>query len=575
MIEFIFNQIPYFNSLKIQIQNYIINHFIMENFVYFYVVIVFTTLFITMVFIFFLFFYSYTNRTLTFNKQKIFEFFIYISYFLFFYTVVTIVFLLESETKKFSIFFFNEQFSFFFFVLDEFSFFFIFMLNFVLFCTFLSFHTNKLEEYSIQNEENMFSKKNHISYLFFSFMIFSLQLILFIFFTNQNIFVFFISFESSVLPIFFIIGFFGKRSYKFKAMSYLLYFTVFSAIPFFFVLLLIYIKTGVCFYPHVKFLLNNTSIFSKAETIFYFFFFFIPFGVKFSFFPFHTWLPEAHVEASTEGSMLLSGIMLKLGFFGIVKYCFGFFPQVMFAVAPIIVSCSLIGAFITALTTYRQLDVKKIIAYSSIVHMNIAVLGYFSMSSLAVHASLFMNFSHAVTSVGLFYAIGILQDKIKTRNLLEVCGLWDVMPFWSFCFFILLLSNAGMPGTIGFVGEAGLIWGMYSHFPFIATLTLAPAGIMGFRNFLLFTQLCQGIPHPYLRSNFFKKDTDSKSIEIFKSWDINQYMEGKVLYFLTISCVIFGVKPSNLLYLLEKTSAFFQLLYIPIILFINLTFYET
>jgi NADH:ubiquinone oxidoreductase subunit 4 (subunit M) len=261
-----------------------------------------------------------------------------------------------------------------------------------------------------------------INKIFFLFFIFSLQLILHILFITDNIIYFFIAFEASVLPVFGIIGFFGKRSLKFKAMTYLLYFTLASAVPLICVISYIYVNSGTFYYSGIKFFFFNSQ-FSDFTYKLLFIGFFIPFAVKLAMFPFHTWLPEAHVEASTEGSMILSGIMLKLGFFGIVRFCLSFFPSITMSVAPFILGFCFIGAISTSFSMYKQLDIKKIIAYSSVVHMNIAIFGYFCGSHTGIEGALLFSFSHGVSSAGLFCAVGFLHDKLKTRNLMEISGL--------------------------------------------------------------------------------------------------------------------------------------------------------
>ena len=222
-------------------------------------------------------------------------------------------------------------------------------------------------------------------------------------------------------------GFFGKRSLKYKAMYYLLYFTIFSAIPLLFIIGIVYFNAGTVYYPDIKFYFINSG-FDVSTNKLFFIGFFIPFAVKLALFPFHTWLPEAHVEASTEGSMLLSGIMLKLGFFGVVRFCLSFFPETTLEIAPLIIAATTVGAITTSFSMYKQLDIKKIIAYSSVVHMNIANVGFFCGSQTGIQGSLLFSFSHGVSSAGLFCCVGFLHDKLKTRNLMEVSGLCSYMP---------------------------------------------------------------------------------------------------------------------------------------------------
>lgn len=468
-----------------------------------------------------------------------------IQYILIFFSVLLFSIFYKTKQHYFSSTLINDSHKIFFFTINELSLFFILMLYFVIILTMLTYKYTIMDEVNcyIKNNKRIFNDIKNQTY--FNFMMIILQFQLFMFFTTENIFIFFIAFETSIIPIFFITGFYGKRAQKFRAMSYLLYFTLVSAIPFIFILLYFYITTGCLFYPEFE-LLVKTKVFSNKEITIAFLSFFIPFGVKFAFFPFHTWLPEAHVESSTEGSMLLSGILLKLGFYGIIKYCLLLFVESLFGLSPFLLTFAFIGAFTTSLSTYKQVDIKKIIAYSSVVHMNISLFGYFTISSLAIEAALFLTFSHALISAGLFCLIGILQDRTRTRNIFELSGLSNIMPIWSNNFLILLLANSGFPGTCGFIGEACLIWGCFMYFPYSAFLLFFPMTIMSFRNFLLYTQLCWGTAPA-----FFEKIKVSNNIYIFRFWDITINKEGLVPSILCILILVFGVWPNILLFWIE------------------------
>ena len=394
--------------------------------------------------------------------------------------------------------------------LTELSYFFLLMTHAVLLLTALAFRATPLEqrEYASDLLGEPASdlsggagvagslRARRFAVLLFSVILLLLQLLLQVFFTTTNVFVLCSTFEAAALPVFFLMGFFGKRSRKFKAMNYLLYFTLLSAAPLLLLLLWLYVKTGSASLPELT-LLCRSGAFGRTTEILGFCALLLPFGVKFALFPLHSWLPEAHVEAPTEGSMLLSGLLLKLGFYGLVRFCFGLFPGAAPAVAPVLLTAALVGSCATALAAFRQIDVKKIIAYWSVLHMNGCLFGYFALSAVAAQAALFLNLAHALISAGLFCAIGVLQDRLKTRSLLEISGLWTVMPRWTAAFGLLLLANAGLPGTAGFLAEAGLIWGLFGALPLTGLLLLVPLSVGALRNFLLFTQLCWGVAHRY------------------------------------------------------------------------------
>jgi len=248
--------------------------------------------------------------------------------------------------------------------------------------------------------------------------------------------------------------------------------------------------------------------------------------------------------------MLLSGILLKLGFYGVVKYCLGLFGGALFGVGPILLTLALVGAFATALSTYRQLDLKKIIAYSSVVHMNLSLFGYLTLSAVALQAALFLNLSHALISAGLFNAVGLLQERSRSRNLLELAGLGTVLPLWSQCTLLLLLANAGLPGTAGFIGEAPLVWGCYIHYPYAATLLLLPLSLMGVRSFLLYAQLCWGVAHGHSSPTPLRGGGT-----LLRSWDLSLGRgEGVALALCSGGALLLGVWPQPLLGLLDYAA---------------------
>lgn len=443
---------------------------------------------------------------------------------------------------------------------NDLGFFFALMAQLVLVLTELNFRCSPLEERSREEPETAAlesPRRRHRAQrsLLFGLCLGLLQLLLLLFFYTDNLLVFFGAFESSVLPIFLLMGYFGKRSQKFRAMAYLLFFTLLSAVPLLLLLLELYQRSGSVDYGQLLFLQQSGRLLTEGELPWAFLAFFLPFGVKMAAFPLHGWLPEAHVEASTEGSMLLSGVLLKVGLYGLLRCCLELCGGATLGLAPYLLTAAVVGALVTSLSAYRQLDLKKIIAYSSVVHMNLSLVGCFCLSSTALEATLFLNFGHAVVSAGLFAAVGVLQDRSRTRNLLELSGLDRAMPLWSGALLLLLLANAGMPGTVGFVGEAGLLWGCFQHFLSVGFLALPAVGLMGLRNLLLYAQICWGVTPAFLNPLRLPPVAPASAAEtllLLRHWDVVPLRDGMVLLMLAALSLLLGFWPQPLLGLLEE-----------------------
>jgi proton-translocating NADH-quinone oxidoreductase chain M len=201
--------------------------------------------------------------------------------------------------------------------------------------------------------------------------------------------------------------------------------------------------------------------FSINEQIFLWFAFFFSFASKIPMYPFHIWLPEAHVEAPTVGSVLLAGILLKLGVYGFLRFSIVLFPDASLFFSPLIYLLSVIGVIYASMTALRQTDFKRIIAYSSVAHMNLVTLGIFSFNIVGLEGSIIQSISHGFVAGGLFLLIGILYDRYHTRYVYYYGGLVHFMPLYSIMFLIFTLANIALPGTSSFVGEFLLLVGIY------------------------------------------------------------------------------------------------------------------
>jgi proton-translocating NADH-quinone oxidoreductase chain M len=179
-------------------------------------------------------------------------------------------------------------------------------------------------------------------------------------------------------------------------------------------------------------------------------------------FPFHIWLPEAHVEAPTTGSIILASLLLKLGGYGFLRYLLPIFPQASLYYLPFIYTLTIMGIIYASFTTIRQIDLKRIIAYSSVAHMNLGVLGIFSFNVQGISGSIILMLGHGVVSGALFLMIGILYNRYHSRLIYYFGGLTILMPIFSFFFLVFNLSNLGMPGTSNFIGEALILFGIFN-----------------------------------------------------------------------------------------------------------------
>ena len=302
---------------------------------------------------------------------------------------------------------------------------------------------------------------------FYLICIFLIEYFLLNAFSTYDIFFFFIYFEASVIPMFLIIVFWGSRSRKIKASFYLVMYATISS--FFFIISIVVILSNIGSLNLI--ILRNFDFDFNLQLILWIFLF-IVFAVKIPIFPFHIWLPEAHVEASTVGSVILASLILKLGSYGVIRVIIPLFPSSCKFFSPLVNSLCFLGILYGSFISIRQIDIKKIIAYSSVVHMNFLIIGLFSFNSISYIGSIFMMLAHGITSSALFFLAGILYDRFKSRIVFYYSGLVFIMPIFSFFFFFFFFSNLGFPGTSNFIGELLILFGIlnYSFFLFILSI---------------------------------------------------------------------------------------------------------
>lgn len=274
---------------------------------------------------------------------------------------------------------------------------------------------------------------------------------------------FYAFFEGILIPMFLLIGIWGSRSRRIRAAFYLFYYTLVGSIFMLLGILYMYSELGTT----SAYSLHSHN-FSFAEQCVLWPLIYIAFAVKVPVVPFHIWLPEAHVEAPTPGSVILAGILLKLGGYGMLRFLIPVLPDATEYYLPLVLAISAISVVYSSLTTLRQIDMKKIIAYSSVAHMNLGVLGLFSLNVQGIEGSLFLMVGHGIVSSTLFLLVGTLYDRYNTRLIRYYGGLTQVMPAFSAFFLFFSLANMGLPGTSNFVGEILIFLGLIKRSPLSA-----------------------------------------------------------------------------------------------------------
>lgn len=273
-------------------------------------------------------------------------------------------------------------------------------------------------------------------------------------FASLDAVLFYVFWEAMLIPMFIIIGMWGGPNRVYAAVKFFLY-TFFGSVLMLIALLYLYFQSGGSF----SILDYHKMPIPMTAQILVFVAFFVAFAVKVPMFPVHTWLPDAHVEAPTGGSVILAAIMLKVGAYGFVRFSMPIVPDASHYLAGVMIALSLIAVVYIGLVALTQTDMKKLVAYSSISHMGFVTLGFFIFNAYGMEGALVQMISHGFVSGALFLCIGVLYDRMHTRNIADYGGVANKMPVFAAFFILFAMANVGLPGTSGFVGEFMVIMG--------------------------------------------------------------------------------------------------------------------
>ena len=301
----------------------------------------------------------------------------------------------------------------------------------------------------------------HKSVKNFSFFVLALETAMLGVFVSVDLFLFYVFWDAMLIPMYFLIGIWGYDRRVYAAVKFILYTMAGSVLMLIAIIGLAYAHAAVNGVPSFN-LMDLYSLQLARSTEFWMFLAFaLAFAIKVPLFPFHTWLPDAHVEAPTAGSIILAGVMLKMGTYGLLRFAFPLFPEAALYFAPWLALLAVIGIIYGALVAMVQPDMKKLVAYSSVSHLGFVVLGLAAMNIQGVQGSVYQMLNHGVSTGGLFMIVGMLSDRRHTRLISEFGGLKSVMPRLVACFLIITLASIALPMTNGFIGEFLIMIGAF------------------------------------------------------------------------------------------------------------------
>ena len=284
-------------------------------------------------------------------------------------------------------------------------------------------------------------------------------------FASLDMLMFYLFFEAVLIPMFIIIGVWGGPRRVYAAFKFFLY-TLLGSVLMLVCMLAMYLDAGTTDIPAL-----SGHNFAVGMQTWLFLGFFASFAVKVPMWPVHTWLPDAHVEAPTAGSMILAGVLLKMGGYGFLRFSLPMFPDASEFFAPMVFALSIVAVIYTSLVALAQSDMKKLIAYSSVAHMGFVTIGIFTFTEQGIAGAMFQMISHGLVSAALFFCVGVVYDRLHTREISAYGGVTTIMPRFAVYFMLMMLASVGLPGTSGFVGEMLVLVGAWKASTWVAFFT--------------------------------------------------------------------------------------------------------
>jgi len=372
---------------------------------------------------------------------------------------------------------------------------------------------------------------------FYCIALLLIEAFLLIIFSVLDLFVFYIFFEAILIPMFLIIGVWGSRERSVRAGYLFFFYTFCGSIMMLLGILYIYSITGT-----LNLEIINFYFFSEKEQLFLWMSFFLSFASKIPMYPLHIWLPEAHVEAPTVGSVLLAGILLKLGVYGFLRFSLLLFFDASVYFSPLIYLLGTIGIIYASMTAIRQTDLKRILAYSSIAHMNLVTLGIFSFTILGFEGAVLQSLSHGFVSGGLFFLVGVVYERYHSRSLFYYTGLAHTMPVYALILFVFTLANIALPGTSSFVGEFLLLIGVFKKNVIVCIISALSVILGGAYSLWLYNRIIFGNLSAYALLGY--RDVDFREISVLSP--------------LFLLIFIMGVYPHIFIDLIRFSVSFFR-----------------